>query len=114
MLQEPIQVTEHDYQIGCPMIAYSNLDVTMHSDNSTSEDEFDGYSDIPEYLLPFFDRESLNKKTKVAQYTAETVVEILDRNGKLVPIRALLDTGTTSTLILRDFVERQSKWLPWS
>jgi RNase H-like domain found in reverse transcriptase/Reverse transcriptase (RNA-dependent DNA polymerase)/Integrase zinc binding domain len=106
LLEEPIQVTEHDYQIGCPMIAYSTLDVTTHSDNSTSEDEFDGYSDIPEYLFPFFDRESLNKKTKVAQYTAETVVEILDRNGKLVPIRALLDTGTTSTLILRDFVKK--------
>jgi hypothetical protein len=51
LLEEPIQVMEHDYQIGCPMIAYSTLDVTTHhSDNSTSKDEFDGYSDIPEYF----------------------------------------------------------------
>ena len=32
------------------------------------------------------------------------MVETKDRHGRLVPIRALLDTGTSSTMILRDFV----------
>ena len=32
------------------------------------------------------------------------MVEIKDQNGNLVPIRALLDTGTDQTLILREFV----------
>ena len=42
----------------------------------------------------------------MSQYTAEIVVEIEDRHGNIVPIRALLDTGTTSTLVLRDFVKK--------
>jgi transposase InsO family protein len=46
------------------------------------------------------------KISKNSHYTAETIVEIEDRHGELVPIRCLLDTGTTSTLILRDFVKK--------
>jgi hypothetical protein len=37
---------------------------------------------------------------KTAQYTADIIVEIKNRDGTVVPIRALLDTGTTSTIIL--------------
>ena len=62
------------------------------NDNSSSSEDFDGY--LPEFLLPFFNREHLHKKAKVGHYTAEIIVEILDRNNNLVPIRALLDTGT--------------------
>ena len=58
------------------------------------------------YLSLFFNRGDLKKKAKVGHYTAEIVVEILDRNGKLVPIRCLLDTGTTSSILLRDFVKK--------
>jgi hypothetical protein len=43
--------------------------------------------------------ESPQKKT--VQYTANIIVEIENRDGTVVPIRALLDTGTTSTIILR-------------
>ena len=57
-------------------------------------------------MFPFFNRGELNKKAKVGHYTAEIVVEILDRHGKLVPIRALLDTGTTSTILLREFFKK--------
>jgi hypothetical protein len=32
------------------------------------------------------------------------MVETKDKHGRIVPIRALLDTGTSSTMILRDFV----------
>lgn len=43
---------------------------------------------------------------KTHHYTAEIIVEIEDRNGDLIPIRCLLDTGTSATLILRDFVRK--------
>jgi ribosomal protein L15 len=38
------------------------------------------------------------------QYTADIIVEIKNRYGTMVPMRALLDTATTSTIILREFV----------
>jgi hypothetical protein len=38
------------------------------------------------------------------QYTADIIVEIKNRDGTVVPMRALLDTGTTATIILREFV----------
>jgi hypothetical protein len=38
------------------------------------------------------------------QYTAYIIVEIKSRDGTVVPMRALMDTGTTSTIILREFV----------
>ena len=44
------------------------------------------------------------KKQKTQQLTTEIIVEITDRNGDLVPIRALVDTGTTATMLLRQFV----------
>jgi hypothetical protein len=34
------------------------------------------------------------------QYTADIIVEIKNRDGTVVPMRALLDTGTTATIIL--------------
>ena len=39
-------------------------------------------------------------------YSADSIVEIEDRTGNRVPIRALLDTGTSATLVLRDFVRK--------
>jgi hypothetical protein len=44
------------------------------------------------------------QRKKLVRYTADIIVEIKNRNGTVVPIRALLDTGTTSTIILREFV----------
>jgi hypothetical protein len=38
------------------------------------------------------------------QYTADIIVEIKNRDGTVVPMRALLHTGTTATIILREFV----------
>ena len=91
----------------CPMKAMLSRNSDSKSDNDTSDNEFDGYfPDTPQFLFPFFNRGELNKKAKVGHYTAEIAVEILDRHGKLVPIRALLDTGTTSTILLREFVKK--------
>jgi hypothetical protein len=53
------------------------------------------------------------------EYTADIIVEIKNRDGTLVPVRALLDTGTTATIILREFVgkgrartntKKRTKW----
>ena len=46
------------------------------------------------------------KKQKSEHYSAEIIVEIVNRHGETVPIRALLDTGTSSTIVLRDFVKQ--------
>jgi hypothetical protein len=53
------------------------------------------------------------------QYTADIIVEIKNRDDTVVPMRALLDTGTTSTIILIEFVgmgrartntKKRTKW----
>jgi hypothetical protein len=51
---------------------------------------------------------SNNKRLKNIHYSPEIVVELYDRKGELCPIRALLDSGTTSTLILKRFVNNTS------
>jgi hypothetical protein len=40
------------------------------------------------------------------QYTAGIIVELKNREGKTVPIKALCDTGTTSTIILIHVVQK--------
>jgi hypothetical protein len=50
------------------------------------------------------DPESAQEKKTSAIYTEEIIVEIKNRDGTVVPMRALLDTGTTSTIVLREFV----------
>jgi hypothetical protein len=44
------------------------------------------------------------QQNKPVQYTAYISVEIKNRDGTVVPMRALLVSGTTATIILRDFV----------
>jgi hypothetical protein len=41
------------------------------------------------------------RENKPVQYSADIIVEIKNRDGTVVPMRALLDTGTTATIILR-------------
>ena len=48
----------------------------------------------------------LRKKFKVKHYTAEIIIELPNREGDVVPIRAVLDTGTTSTIVLKEFVKK--------
>jgi hypothetical protein len=56
---------------------------------------------------------------KPVQYTADIIIEIKNRDGTVVPMRALLDTGTTATIISREFVgkgrartntKKRTKW----
>jgi RNase H-like domain found in reverse transcriptase/Reverse transcriptase (RNA-dependent DNA polymerase)/Retroviral aspartyl protease len=51
---------------------------------------------------------SSNKRAKKTHRTPEIVVEIRDRDGIKKPIRALIDTGTTSMLLLKKFLSKGS------
>ncbi|MBT8266800.1 MAG: aspartyl protease family protein, partial [Bacteroidia bacterium] len=109
---ETAEIADADYYVGCeyanPLVALFEGDTKVEDSNNVcdnSDSDFEGYT-LPEFLNPFFSRENLNKKTKISHYAAELVVEILDKDGKLVPIRALIDTGATSSVILRDFVRK--------
>jgi hypothetical protein len=63
-----------------------------------------------EIAYPFSKRIKLKHELEAAQenkplqYTADIIVEINNIDGAVVPMRALLDTGTTATIILREFV----------
>jgi hypothetical protein len=82
-------------------------------------------NDYDELAYPFSKRIKLKHEPEKAQenvpvqYTADIIVEIKNRDGTLVPMRALLDTGTTATIILRQFVgkgrartntKKRTKW----
>ena len=72
-----------------------------NSSNNESKEESSGYS-----LFPFHTPEPEPKHSKSAHYTAEIIVQLVDGEGQLVPIRALLDTGTSATIILQRYVKK--------
>jgi hypothetical protein len=85
-----------------------------HSEQTNEPDKYylndnnnDNYDEI---AYPFIKRIKLKHEPeevpekKPVQHTADIIVQIKNRDGTVVPIRALLDTGTTSTIILREFV----------
>jgi hypothetical protein len=78
-----------------------------------------------ELAYPFSKRIKLKHEPEEAQenvpvqYTADIIVEIKNRDGTVVPMRALLDTGATSTIVLREIVgkgrdrintKKRTKW----
>jgi hypothetical protein len=82
-------------------------------------------NDYDELAYPFSKRIKLKHEPEGAQennsvqYTADIIVAIKNRDGTVVPMRALLDTGTTATIILREFVgkgrartntKKRTKW----
>jgi hypothetical protein len=82
-------------------------------------------NDYDELAYPFSKRIKLKnepeeaQKNKPVQYTADIIVEIKNRDGTVVPMRSLLETGTTATIILREFVgkgrartntKKRTKW----
>jgi hypothetical protein len=82
-------------------------------------------NDYDELAYPFSKRIKLKHEPEKAQenipvqYTAEIIVQIKNRYGTVLPMRALPDTGTTATIILRDFVgkgrartntKKRTKW----
>jgi hypothetical protein len=49
----------------------------------------------------------MHQRQNTARYSAEIIVEIVDAQNKVVPIRALLDTGTSETILLKPFFYHQ-------
>jgi hypothetical protein len=93
------------------------------TDKSCEDNNYD--NDYDELAYPFSKRIKLKHEPEEAQennpvqYTADIIVEMKNRDGTVVPMRALLDTGTTSTIILREFVgkgrartntKKRTKW----
>jgi hypothetical protein len=82
---------------------YSIQDKITHKDceHNNYNDDYD------ELAYPLSKRIKLKYEPEKAQenvpvqYTDDIIVEIKNRDGTVVPMRALLDTGTTATIILR-------------
>jgi hypothetical protein len=81
-------------------------DNSMQNKNTHKNIRHNNYSnDYDELAYPFSKRIKLEHEPEKAQknvpvqYTADIIVEIKNRGGTVVPVRALLDTGTTSTII---------------
>jgi hypothetical protein len=73
--------------------------------------EYNNYNnDYDELAYPFSKRIKLKHDPEEAQenipvqYTVDIIVEIKNRDGTVVPTKALLDTCTTATIILREFM----------
>jgi hypothetical protein len=88
-----------------------NFDYSMQDKITHKYCEDNDYNnDYDELAYPFSKRIKLKHEPEKAQenvpvqYTADIIVEIKNRDGTVVPMRALLDTGTTATIILREFV----------
>jgi ribosomal protein L15 len=110
------------------LISINDTDTFDYSiqDKITQKSEHNNYNnDYDELAYPFSKRIKLKHEPEKAQenvpvqYTADIIVEIKNRDGTVVPMRALLDTGTTATIILGEFVgkgrackntKKRAKW----
>jgi hypothetical protein len=88
--------------------ATATFDYSMQDKITHKDCEHNNYNDdYDELAEPFSKRIKLKHEPEKAQenvpvqYTADIIVEIKYRDGTVVPMRALLDTGTTATIILR-------------
>jgi hypothetical protein len=73
--------------------------------NKSCEDNNNNNNNNDELANPFSKRIKLKYEPQKAQenvpeqYTADISVEIKNRDGTVFPMKALLDTGTTATII---------------
>jgi ribosomal protein L15 len=87
------------------------FDYSMQDKITHKNCEHNNYNDdYDELAYPFSKRIKLKHEPEKAQvnvpvqYTADIIVEIKNRDGTVVPMRSLLDTGTTATIILTECV----------
>ena len=57
-------------------------------------------------MFHFVTNETQTKRSKTHHFSPEIVVELNDQNGNLRPIRCLLDTGTSASILLKQYVTR--------
>jgi hypothetical protein len=86
----------------------NTFDYSMQDKMPSKCCEYNSYNnDYEKLAYPFSKRIKLRHEPEEAQenipvqYTADIIVEIKNRDGTVVPVRALLDTATTATIILR-------------
>jgi hypothetical protein len=86
----------------------NTFDYSMQDKMPNKSCEYNNYNnDYDELAYPFSKIIKLKQEPEEAQenipvqYAADIIVEIKNRDGTVVPMRALLDTGTTATIILR-------------
>jgi hypothetical protein len=86
----------------------NTCDYSIHNKCTQGSLKNNDYSnDHDELAYPFSKRIKLKHEPEKdhenvpVQYTADIIVEIKNRDGTVVPMRALLDTGTTANIILR-------------
>jgi hypothetical protein len=91
----------------------NTFDCSMQDKINHKISEHNNYNDdYDDLAYPFSKRIKLKHEPEEdqenfpVQYTADIIVEIKNRDGTVVPMRALLDTGTTATIILREFVRK--------
>jgi hypothetical protein len=83
----------------------------FHFEQTNTPDKYyiknNNKTNYDEIAYPFSKRIKLKHELETApenkpvQYTADIIVEIKNRDGTVVTMRAFLGTGTTSTIILR-------------
>jgi hypothetical protein len=84
----------------------SNSDSNSSSDKKSNNKKDIPYSLVYTYL---FDKTRImeapmHQMQNVARYSAEIIVEIVDSTNNIVPIRALLDTGTSEMIVLKSYL----------
>jgi hypothetical protein len=78
------------------------------TDKSCDDNNYNNNNDELDY--PFSKIKKLKHEPEATQEnipvqsTADIIVEIKNRDGTVVPMNASLNTGTTATIILREFV----------
>jgi hypothetical protein len=85
-----------------PSDSDSNSDSDSDSIDKKTKTEDIPYSFIYTYLFDYdkIIEAPMHKRQNTARYSAEIIVEIVDSQNNVVPIRALLDTGTSETIVL--------------
>jgi hypothetical protein len=90
-------------------------DSSSDSDSDSDSDNKNKHESIP-YLFAYtylfdYDRimeAPMHQRQNTARYSAEIIVEIVDAQNEVVPIRALLDTGTSEMILLKPFLSPTS------
>ena len=78
--------------------------------NGEGENNLTDNSDVEDYYNLHIENHRTTKRRKISQATSELVGEVLNNDNQPHPIRVLLDSGTTATIILKPFVNNISKY----
>lgn len=84
----------------------NSLGSNNHMNNEPKRSDNSSNKSVSDYSLHPIQDLRPAKRSKHTHYSADVVVEIENVEGNRVPIRTLLDTGTSATIILQPFVKK--------